>query len=230
MALGLAIASNAHLTMKRGRLALPLGGIIGLCVILGQSGYPAPATPIHNRKTEAYVREILRSKLPAKWRPLVPAIVGTLLTESQYYGIDPIMVLAIIRQESNFNPAVIGRHGERGLMQIRPATARWIGKIAQITQFDLFNPQQNIQIGMAYLKWLSKQFPGGNGETLSAYNMGPEAMTTFIMTSGQSFTPYAVSVLRHYRRIESWIRGNRSALNLGHAQANSAKKFDTIFE
>ncbi|AFY02087.1 lytic transglycosylase domain-containing protein [Bdellovibrio bacteriovorus] len=118
----------------------------------------------------------VQSQLPAKFKGQARAIARTVISESAKYGMDPVFVLAVIKTESKFNPLVVGRHGEIGLMQIKPDTAEWIAK-----KFDLpFNgkktlqsPSANIKIGMAYMNYLRAKFDKKAMKYVSAYNMGP---------------------------------------------------------
>ena len=117
-------------------------------------------------------------------RPSVRAFEARLPVGSPYsneileaairYRIDPALIVAVIRAESNFAPGAISRKGARGLMQLMPATARRLG-----VRRD-FDPRENIRGGTAYLAELAERF----GETavdliLAAYNAGERAVEGF---------------------------------------------------
>ncbi len=103
------------------------------------------------------------------------------------YAQDPIvsvaLVLAVIDQESSFDPRAESLAGARGLMQIMPETAKdiWVRVLSQsasdFSSVNLFDPTTSIKLGTAYLKWLST-LPGlGRTENLLAgYNAGPGAV------------------------------------------------------
>jgi soluble lytic murein transglycosylase len=89
------------------------------------------------------------------------------------YSVDPALVRAIIRVESNFQPAAVSRKGAQGLMQLMPATA---DRFAVANAFD---PAENIRGGVRYLRTLLDMFPGQLTLALAAYNAGENAVTRF---------------------------------------------------
>ena len=97
------------------------------------------------------------------------------MQESFRYGFDPIFLMAVIQNESSFQPGIVGTSGEVGLMQITPVTAEWIADkygLAYKGRHYLFDPVNNIRIGAAYLSFLREKFDFNSRLYLSAYNMG----------------------------------------------------------
>lgn len=82
------------------------------------------------------------------------------------YDVDPALVAAVIEQESRFKPRARSHVGARGLMQLMPRTGRWMGAR------DLYDPEQNIDAGVKYIKYLDKIFKGDLRKTIAAYNAG----------------------------------------------------------
>lgn len=92
---------------------------------------------------------------------------GELIHEkSVKYDVDPALVAAVIEQESRFKPRARSHVGARGLMQLMPRTGRWMGAR------DLYDPEQNIDAGVKYIKYLDKVFKGDLKKTIAAYNAG----------------------------------------------------------
>jgi len=89
------------------------------------------------------------------------------------YGVDPVLVRAVIQVESDFNPRCVSRKNARGLMQLIPETARRYGVA------DVFDPEQNIRGGVHYLADLLGMFSNDLPRVLAAYNAGEGAVTRF---------------------------------------------------
>jgi hypothetical protein len=86
------------------------------------------------------------------------------------YVVDPALVKAVIRAESNFDELAVSRKGARGLMQLMP------GPAVRYEVADAFNPAENIRGGVRHLKALQELFPGRLGLVLAAYNAGENAV------------------------------------------------------
>lgn len=93
----------------------------------------------------------------------------------KYEGVDPFIVLALIHQESRFNPNARSRVDARGLMQIMPATGREIARGLHFAPFhadSLLTPAVNLKFGISYLAGQLKRFEGNMVHSLASYNGG----------------------------------------------------------
>lgn len=96
---------------------------------------------------------------------------------AQSNGLDPFIVAAIIKVESNYKPGAESKKGALGIMQIMPDTAKWVMTKAKFPETSLEEIQNetetNIRIGTWYLKSLAEQFDGNQVAMIAAYNAGP---------------------------------------------------------
>ena len=117
-----------------------------------------------------------------------------ILRVGNMYNVDPYLIKAVIRTESDFNHRAVSKKGAQGLMQLMPGTA-------QDLQVDNpFNPGQNIDGGVRYLRSLLNTFDNNLVLSLAAYNAGPGLVKR---TGGIPQIPetldYVRKVLTHYR-------------------------------
>jgi len=89
---------------------------------------------------------------------------------AERHRVDPALVRAVIETESNWNPGAMSRKGAVGLMQLIPTTAQRFGAN------DAFNPKQNVDAGVRYLKMLLERYNGNLDLALAAYNAGEGAV------------------------------------------------------
>lgn len=101
---------------------------------------------------------------------------------SQRASLDPYLVLALIRQESLFNPQARSVSDARGLMQLLPSTAARVGPSAGFMQvsLDLYDPTLSVRVGTTYLKSLFAMFGGDPFKAVAAYNGGENAVQRWI--------------------------------------------------
>ncbi|MFO8056263.1 MAG: lytic transglycosylase domain-containing protein [bacterium] len=111
-----------------------------------------------------------RKPAPAPHRPDFSDIINQACA---HYRVDPAMVKAMIRVESNFNPKAVSKKGAMGLMQLMPGTARQLGVS------DPFNPVENIWAGTYYIKCQIVRFKYKYDLAFAAYNAGPNAVERY---------------------------------------------------
>lgn len=103
-----------------------------------------------------------------------------IVDSSRRYNIDPLLIYAQMHQESSFKLKATSYKGARGLMQLMPGTA------ARFGVSDIYNPKQNIEAGVKYMRWLLDTFGGDVVLALAGYNAGEGA----VMKYGNRVPPY----------------------------------------
>ncbi|HEV7642725.1 MAG TPA: lytic transglycosylase domain-containing protein [Pyrinomonadaceae bacterium] len=133
-------------------------------------------------------------------------IDGFILDSCARYGVDPLLIYAQMNQESSFKLRATSYKGARGLMQLMPATAARFG----VT--NIYDPQQNIEGGVKYMRWLLNTFNGDISLALAGYNAGENA----VMKYGWAIPPYNETqnyVARISARYQS-LRGGSALVSL----------------
>lgn len=126
--------------------------------------------------------------------------------EAQNRGIDPLLILAIIRVESGFQLAQKSGAGARGLMQLLPSTAKAFADESGVNwqgRKTLFQPENNVRLGITYFSYLLDRFDGRLMLALTAYNQGPTRVAS-IMANHRRLPQNRLEYGRKVRRV--WKR------------------------
>jgi soluble lytic murein transglycosylase-like protein len=129
------------------------------------------------------------------------------------HNVDPNLVRAVIKVESNFNPNAVSRKGAMGLMQLMPSTAR------QLNVKNPFDPEQNVDAGVRQLKQLLENYGGDIKLTLAAYNAGAGAVAR------SSGVPHYAETQNYVRRITKLYYG---ASGFSASDFNPAASHDPV--
>ena len=152
-----AIVHAARAFDAMGAVHLRLAAAVNLLLRVPDADRPAAPT------------EILRWAYPRGWPDLAE-------TAARNFGVDELLLYALIRQESLFNPRAGSVAGALGLTQVIPATGGDIARTLDDGGFQtalLFRPERSIRYGAAYLGWQLTSFDGAAPIALAAYNGGP---------------------------------------------------------
>jgi soluble lytic murein transglycosylase len=189
--------------------------LLDLSLLLSEAGAYNQAL----RVARANFRDLLEkggdSVPPALWTVAYPTAYLPDIRQQAGGLVDPYLVAAIIREESQYDARAVSRVGAVGLMQVMPATAQAVARrqgFAGVAREDLFDRETNIRFGIHYLEQLLQQFNGNAMYAVAAYNAGPQAVTAWIAKHGgrepdefvelipyQETRQYVKKVLRSYR-------------------------------
>lgn len=121
----------------------------------------------------------------AYWHALYPfPYLEIILNWSKANNLNPILVTALIRQESRFMPAIKSAVGAIGLMQVMPETGAEIARSIGLKEYRLDNPEHNIQIGTAYLDFTHSEYKNNSLLAVASYNAGPGSVADWIAKYG----------------------------------------------
>ena len=124
-----------------------------------------PASPPVSRPAESAVSStnISSTNIPS-------AYLERINSACDRHGVDPALVHALVKVESDYNPLALSRKGAMGLMQLMPQTA------LDMNVRDTFDPNENIDGGVKYLRYLLDRYEGNLSLALAAYNSGETAV------------------------------------------------------
>jgi hypothetical protein len=150
-----------------------------LGVALGAASLPPSATalatgrPVWVVKVDTRTGRLVRALIaPAKPVGMDAEVRGLVNAAAKNFDVNPLLVDSVIQVESNYNPFAVSSKGAQGLMQLMPGTAQRFG----VT--DSFDPKQNIEAGVRYLKFLQDTFQDDR-LAIAAYNAGENAVAKY---------------------------------------------------
>jgi soluble lytic murein transglycosylase len=146
----------------------------------------------------------------------------TVIAEAEKYGLEPYLILSVVRVESHFDPLAVSPAGARGLMQIMPSTGKEIEEqlgLSSHQEVNPFQPQWSIRLGSYYLWRQLEEFSWRTEMALAAYNAGPGNVRRWLRRLGavdpelfvelidfaetRGFIKKVLTTQAHYRRIWS---------------------------
>lgn len=163
-------------------------------------------------RVDARTGKLVRSTVVV--HPAAPAAPSASISElvektSKAHDVDPLLVDSVIQVESNYDPNAVSPKGAQGLMQLMPPTAAMLGVN------DSFDPAENIEAGVKYLKYLQDLYKDDR-LALAAYNAGPAAVDRY-----KQIPPYP-ETQKYVEKVGKKYGEARNALNQKIVAAASA--------
>jgi soluble lytic murein transglycosylase len=128
--------------------------------------------------------QALRSE-PGYWHALFPLpYMQPIISWSQQRQLNPLLVTALIRQESRFEPKIRSVAGATGLMQVMPDTGSWIAEKIQLKKYNLENPDDNVKLGTWFLDYTHQEYNNNSMLAVASYNAGPGNVSDWLAKYG----------------------------------------------
>ena len=191
------------------------GLLMVLSTMLNEAGAYHQGLRLARAKFRDQLERTGGSVSPALWPVAYPMGLLPTIKGQGAKGVDPYLVAAIIREESQYDWRAVSRVGAIGLMQVMPGTANNVAQrlgLPAVGREDLFDQETNIRIGVHYVEQLLEQFSGNVAYTIASYNAGPIAVGNWItlhrgrsqdefveLIPYQETRQYVKRVLRSYR-------------------------------
>jgi soluble lytic murein transglycosylase-like protein len=147
-----------------------------------------------------WIDAVLERRAPSLGTRARAAVAAQVVSAADVHGLDPLVVLSVIAQESRFDPRARGVHSAVGLMQLRPFVARDVARRHGIPwegESTLLDPAHNVAIGTAYLGEILRKF-GDLELALAGYNMGPTRLKRMLARGQAPKGEYLGRILTHY--------------------------------
>src|SRR4026209_334321 len=213
--LGLDADATQEVAVLTDRYSRDPDALVALSTMLNEVGAYHQALRLARARFRDQLERTGGTFAPSLWNVAYPTGLLPTINLQGAKGVDPYLIRAIIREESQYDVKAVSRVGAIGLMQVMPATANNVALrvgLPALGREDLFDQETNIRIGVRYVEQLLEQFSGNLVYTIASYNAGPLAVGNWIaqyrgqgqdefveLIPYQETRQYVKRVLRTYR-------------------------------
>jgi soluble lytic murein transglycosylase-like protein len=152
------------------------------------------------------IDSVLKERAPGWGLRLRTHVAAAIAEEAEAAGLDPMLVLAVISVESEFQEEATSVVGAKGLMQLRPSTLYFMAdrEGLKLSRAELeADPSLNVRLGVRYLKAMKERFKGNLDLALMAYNAGPNRLAQALRARNtEAYQGYVRAVRRHFARLK----------------------------
>jgi len=183
-ALGLEQDAARELTALTDRYSRDPDALMALSMMLNEVGAYHHALRLVRTRFRDRLERTGGTVADGLWSVAYPTgLIPTIKSLGANGVVDPFLVAAIIREESQYDWRAVSRVGAIGLMQVMPATANAVAQrhhLPGVVREDLFDQETNIRLGVRYVEQLLEQFSGSKVQTIAAYNAGPIVVESWV--------------------------------------------------
>lgn len=195
--------------LKRGKASIVML-IVGLAAFAaaGLYGFAWYGKDSGDRTTLAYVHDVFKQERTGLGASEEKALAEYIIAESAAYKIDPLLVLAMIKTESEYYNWSRSDRGALGLMQIMPSTGRELAGQLRFRwdgEATLLNPYMNVKMGMHYYSRLKDVYNDDVHLSLAAYNAGPASVNARLALGMGVSGGFARRVLANYEQLKERV-------------------------
>jgi hypothetical protein len=181
--------------------------LLAMPLFAGSSGQSVPSAPVRTSapvktvvRADAKTGRLVRTAVEPPAARVVPAQLNEMVDRiANQEGVEAPLVHSVILAESNYNPAAVSPKGAQGIMQLIPSTARRFGVS------NAFDPADNIQGGVRYLRFLLDYYHDDYTKSIAAYNAGEAAVDKY-----NGVPPYA-ETLGYVRTVAKHLADERQS-------------------
>lgn len=177
-------------------ISIVLAALLCICILAMDKTALEQELLQHQEEADQLREELNRIRRYSEHYRTTPEIIAAVIRESENRGVNPLIMLELIRRESNFQPAAVSRDGAVGLCQLRPVTAQEAARelCLEYRPEALVDADYSIKLGTYYLAKLVNMYNEDYHRALTAYNRGITGLNRYIKRTGSPVSRYSSQI------------------------------------